>query len=248
MERMPLLLVGSYHMANPGLDLVNFQADDPRSARRQPEIQRVVQGLTRFCPTVVALEIPTEYEAEWNQNYRAWREAQFALTADERCQLGFQLAGAMGLDRIAAIDWNGASGYGPRDLGQILEWARAHRPDAYKRLMAPLEKAGAFADAQARSTIGQLLRSSNGPEGLRDDHRWYLEAAQVLCGDDFVGAEWVAGWYRRNLFIFARLAQLAEPGSRLLVLYGSGHIPLLRHFASESGRFALEDPLLYLPE
>lgn len=249
MERIPLLLVGSYHMDNPGLDAINVQADDPRSPQREPEIARVVQGLTRFHPTAVALEIEPAGAAGWNHKYRAWRAGQFDLTANEICQLGFQVAGAAGLDRIEAIDWNGEGGYGSRPHpGPILEWIQIHRPDTYARIAPVLPDPDAFTKIQARSTVGQLLRSVNQPERRGQDLRLYVNVATALNDEDFVGAAWVAGYYRRNLFIFARLSQLAQPGSRILVIYGHGHIPFLRHFAEASGRFVLEDPLGYLPE
>jgi hypothetical protein len=241
-------LVGSYHMENPGLDAYNFAIDDPLSLRRQSEIARVVQGLVDFRPTAIALEMEPEHKAAWNEKYRAWRVGQFRLTTDERCQLGFQVAAAVGAESLSAIDWNGESGYGPRPRpGQILEWIRSHQEETYARIAHLLPDLDAFAEAQARSTVGQLLRSLNEPETLDNGLRLYVDIATALNGDDFVGAEWVAGYYRRNLFIFARLRQLAQPGSRILVIYGAGHIPFLRQFAEASGRFVLEDPLAYLP-
>ena len=35
------LLLGTYHMGNPGLDVHNVQADDVLSPKRQEEIQRL---------------------------------------------------------------------------------------------------------------------------------------------------------------------------------------------------------------
>ena len=35
----PILILGTYHMANPGLDAYNVEADDVLSARRQEEIR-----------------------------------------------------------------------------------------------------------------------------------------------------------------------------------------------------------------
>jgi len=41
-DRTPVLIVGSYHMSNPGADRFNLESDDVLSARRQQEIEDVV--------------------------------------------------------------------------------------------------------------------------------------------------------------------------------------------------------------
>jgi hypothetical protein len=70
--------------------------------------------------------------------------------------------------------------------------------------------------------------------------------AQVGSGGHFVDAEWVAGYYWKNLFIVARLTALAEPGNRM-VIYGQGDIPFPRRFHGVGGRSMLEDPRRYAP-
>nr|WP_317984434.1 DUF5694 domain-containing protein [Clostridium sporogenes] len=53
-------------------------------------------------------------------------------------------------------------------------------------------------------------------------------------------------WYRRNLYIFANLQDIAEPDDRILVIYGAGHCKILQDFVSEYNKFELVDPLNYL--
>ena len=60
------------------------------------------------------------------------------------------------------------------------------------------------------------------------------------------GAEFNAMWYLRNAKIFAKLMTVAEPGDRILVVYGAGHAYWLRHFASETPGFTNVDPAPYL--
>lgn len=62
------------------------------------------------------------------------------------------------------------------------------------------------------------------------------------------GAELNALWYMRNAKIFAKLMTVAEPGDRLLVVYGGGHNYWLRHFASETPGYRSVDPVPYLEE
>lgn len=58
----------------------------------------------------------------------------------------------------------------------------------------------------------------------------------------------LANWYRRNFKIAATIHAVAEDGDRLVVIFGAGHIPVLEHALSSSGRFRLVDPLAFLPD
>src|SRR5215472_8533745 len=51
-----VLILGSYHMDNPGRDIVNLKADDVRAPKRQAEMRDLLDALTRFHPTKIAIE------------------------------------------------------------------------------------------------------------------------------------------------------------------------------------------------
>ncbi|HSM95857.1 MAG TPA: hypothetical protein VLT91_07430, partial [Rhizomicrobium sp.] len=53
-----VMIVGDFHMSNPGKDLHNVEADDMLSPTRQAEIAAVSDALARFHPTIVAAEWP----------------------------------------------------------------------------------------------------------------------------------------------------------------------------------------------
>ena len=53
-------------------------------------------------------------------------------------------------------------------------------------------------------------------------------------------------WYGRSLKIHGNLTQIAEPGDRILVIYGASHAPYLRQFGQDSGYFEVLDPLPFL--
>jgi len=52
--RAEVLVLGVYHMANPGRDIFNMKADDVLAPKRQAEIAQLVEVLRRFLPTKVA--------------------------------------------------------------------------------------------------------------------------------------------------------------------------------------------------
>src|SRR5260370_16794190 len=51
-----IMILGTYHMNNPGLDSVNLNADDVLSERRQAQINELLDKLARFKPTKIAIE------------------------------------------------------------------------------------------------------------------------------------------------------------------------------------------------
>lgn len=243
--RHSLLLVGSYHMENPGRDMHNPVADNLLAPPRQAQVDQVADRLLAFRPSLVALEIPIRREIAWARDYEAYGQGTLALTADERHQLGFRIAQRAHLSSVHAIDWNDDRG----DLGQVYRWAEERQPDLYERVHSFGEELTAeFQARQAAGTVGDLLAWINDPGVLQTHHQVYLDIARVGDRDNDLGAGWVTGWFGRNLRIFVNLVRLLkdEAPERVLVIYGFGHIPLLQQMARDSGLFHVESPLPYL--
>lgn len=244
--RLPVLLVGSYHMANPGLDRFNLQADDVLTPTRQAEIARLVQRLAAFRPSKVLIEQPWQDSAVATA-YRAYR-AGGALSANEYQQVGFRLAGQLGHVAVFPID------VGSTLIGSPVEtFLRAH-PEQGRRL-AELDRfgqgaMGVMAEWLAHGTVGEMLAHLNEPDRLRLANQPYLRFfLPLVAGDDYAGVDFVADWYRRNLRIMANIDRTAmDPGDRLFVIYGQGHAALLRPMLEDSGRLCPVDPLPFLRE
>ena len=246
-NRIPMLIVGSYHMANPGQDAFNLEADDVTTPRRQREIEAVVEALAAFRPTEVAIEGSYENRAKWQERYESYRAGEHELVPNEREQIGFRLADRMGLDSIRPVDVRTAF-----PMGDVQEAAGAN--PRYDSLMRAMGRFGertmeTLASWLREATVGEMLRRMNTPAALQANHGVYFEYfLPVMAADSFPGASLVESWYGRNLRIHALLQNLAEPGDRIFVIYGQGHAPTLRRFAADDPGFCLEDPLPYLEE
>ncbi len=239
-----VLLLGTGHWGNPNRDLLNAQYDDMLSPRRQREIRECVERLKRFRPTKVALEVPPARADALNEQYRRYQAGALSLTAGEEHQLGFRLAAELGHEQVYAIDWQGTMGF-----GRALTFAREHNQSA--RLDEHIDRmrreTADFAARMAALSVLDLLRAANDPANLQRNHQWYMLLALVGEGDRYVGAEAVSHWYERNLTIFVNLTRItASPRDRILVVIGSGHVPLLTHFVQGSGLYALEPVAPYL--
>jgi hypothetical protein len=63
----------------------------------------------------------------------------------------------------------------------------------------------------------------------------YYRMAHLGEPYDWAGADLMADWFRRNVRIYSNVVRLADsPNERVLVIFGSGHLPWLRYnFASD---------------
>jgi hypothetical protein len=246
-ERPTLLVLGAAHLNNPGRDLINLQVDDVLTEARQTQILAVVEQLTFFQPTHVAVEWPLRDQSALDARYQAYRAGQYRLSRDEVDQIGLRLAAKLGLTRIHAVDW---SENAPGDR-QDYDWA------AYGKAHGQRAQIAAISDPKRNlglvplgtQSIGAWFLQLNRSDVLAAGHRNYFDWASI--GDQAAqpGANWVGAWYGRNLRIFNNLVRLtARPDDRILAIYGAGHAYLLRQFAVESGAFRLVDVSAVLSE
>lgn len=240
-----LLIVGSPHLANPNRDDTRGNVPDVTAPERQRELQTLVDALARYGPTRIAVEVQVKDQARLNERYLAYRAGKYALTASEVDQIAFRLAAKLDLPRVEAVDWNGMPPMAEADFNYPA-WAAANGRDA--ELNAWMETAQASATARQAgmrcAPVSEWYREVNTPDYRAKDNQLYFGIA--MLGD--AGPNWLGGsWYMRNLRIFAQLRRVANPGDRVLVLYGAGHGFLLDQYARQSGAFTLSDPIAYLP-
>ncbi|MGB4774115.1 MAG: hypothetical protein WBP45_02995 [Daejeonella sp.] len=56
-KKAKLMILASYHMANPGADLMNMKADDVLAPNRQKELEELAKMIAKFKPTKIAVEV-----------------------------------------------------------------------------------------------------------------------------------------------------------------------------------------------
>ena len=78
-----IMILGSEHLANPGMDSFNKKMDDVLAPKRQREIEQLVEQLKAFNPTKIALEIDFSRNAEINAVYQGYLEGTYELKRNE---------------------------------------------------------------------------------------------------------------------------------------------------------------------
>jgi hypothetical protein len=237
-----VMIVGGFHMSNPGRDLHNMTVDDMLSPKRQAQIAAVTDGLNRFHPTVVAVEWPADIVATRYEQYLA---GTLKPSTNEVVQLGFRLAHSAGLKHVNGID---ADGDFPFDAVQA--YAKAHGQSALvDKAQADIEAQVQEGDRIIRSgSVSAMLRHLNEPAAVAASNGFYRNMLKVGGGTEQPGADLLTAWYHRNFLICANLLQLAKPGDHVVIFYGSGHGLLLRQCVRETPGYRLVEPNAYLPK
>ena len=220
-----VLVIGSYHMSNPGLDAVNITADDVRSPKRQREIEELAGRISRFRPTKVAVEIPFGRDSTSNALYRQYVAGTYALDRTEMQQLGFRIAKSAGLPRIHGVDYDLDV-----NVAAVLVWALTHgQPELATAAQTLSTRLVAEADSLMKhATVGEMVAALNSPRA-DSAHGIYMAALRVGADTSYPGATMTARWYERNLRIASNVLRLIEgPSDRVLVLIGAAHGPILR--------------------
>jgi len=236
-----VMVLASFHMANPGHDLHNLKVDDMLAPKRQAEIAALTSALARFKPTKVVVEWPADLASERYPKYLA---GTLPPSANETVQVAFRLAKMVGLKTVQGIDVDGDFPYEP-----VQAYAKAHGQTG---LLDPLNAAteeAMKADGQtlADKGVAALLRRLNDPAQVRSDHFWYRGVLRIGSGNTQPGVDLMSSWYKRNFMICANLLQMSQPGDRIVITYGAGHAQLLRQCVSESQGFELVEANDYLP-
>lgn len=233
--RAEIFVLGTYHMANPGRDLFNTQADDVLAPKRQAEIAQVIEVLKTFRPTKIAVEA-TAGDKRIAERYDAYLAGTHQLSRNEIEQLGYRLAKELGHKTVYAVDADGEFPF-PR----LAKYAKATGRQA--ELDAMMAEVGEMVKKQsaylASHTILEALLQLNSDAKVAEDLGYYFREAELGEPWDWAGADLVSDWFHRNMRIYTNVMQITAPEDRVLVIYGSGHLGWLQYAFGNNPRVRL---------
>lgn len=252
--QIEVMLLGVYHMANPGQDEHNLEADDVLADPRQRELETLVDRLGAWEPDYVAVEWPRDRQSEVSTAYEAYRAGELdgpvgeLERRNEIVQLGFRLAARKDHQSVSAIDHKL-----PMDahLDESEDVSLGDFPDP-EAVEYPLPDPEAMIREEnerlAESTISEFLVHLNREEQLRLNGSLTLAAGLTHDGErEHAGARLATAWYERNLRIVENLWDAVDAThERVCVPIGSAHVKPLRHFLDEVPMFCPVSPLSYL--
>jgi hypothetical protein len=241
-----IMVLGSYHMANPGADVFNMQADDVLSPNRQKEMEELVSLLLKYKPTKIILEVSSSIDSLYNDRYQAYVNGSHKLTANEAQQLGFRLAKYSGHKKVFCVDEEGKF-----DFDAVMQFAMKNgQGQSVQSMMGTIQNHIANENKLLlESTLSQYFKHMNSPENQEKGLDWYMKLLNISDGKSFPGPELVSDVYERNLKIMSNIFRITNnQDDRILVIYGNGHTAFFKSILLGSQRFEWVDVFDYFPK
>lgn len=228
--RAQIMLFGVFHFANPGHDVVKTDQVNVMTEDNQAYLEALAARIGEFNPTVVLLEFSPQREPEIQKRFQQYVDGQYELSANEIYQLGFRIAAISDADTIHGFDETEVQW----QAEPMFEYLESTDHAAGARLSAVIEEITADEEkAHAELSLSALLTRTNDPERDALNRSLYILTNPVGDDDNFVGADAAASWWHRNFRMYAVVQRHAQPGERVLVIGGQGHIAILRQLLAD---------------
>lgn len=221
-----VLLLGTFHFDNPGLDVAQFDNANVLTAIRQFEILDLVKKLRTFHPDKIYIESLPESQNSIDSLVDQYKKGKYNLKANEINQLGFRLAKELNLTTLRCIDYRNAD----FPFDSLMKSAgAAKQTDLIRFIQRTIDSIqNSFNAALKNKTIGQILLDYNSTQSIHEGIDFYFKLLPAGQEGNHVGSYLVSEWWRRNMIIYENiLKSLSGKEKRILVLFGASHTALL---------------------
>lgn len=246
MNKPKIMILGTFHFGSEeSIDILNIQNES-----RQNELKEIIKKISQFNPNKLCVELRPSEEEKLNRFFQEFlhnpnlnldkrlteiciKGSDYNITnsIDERIKFAFLLAKYNKISHIYGIDY-----YDGWTQPIVFKKAKENDILCEKLNQSFMEFANKYyAMFTEEITMEEIYRFFNNKETNELQHASsFLPFNDVELGDDSVGIDFVASWYKRNLHIFSNLKHICTNNDRILVLYGGGHLKLLRDFINDS--------------
>ena len=241
-----ILLLGTFHFMESSFDFYTDKVQD--------ELDDLTKKLLEFHPDTVVVEAAMHQQEVVSESYQKFNLKDlrnpekmrsetlgnihmFGQTCpitynNEAIQIGYRLGKLLNLDDIYAIDED-------IDLGESATKLMPFLTDTINELNENTNR-------HEKDSIIELYKYYNSVEWSKLNHNIYIRANAIKLDDFYTGVEMNTKWYERNLKIFANIQQLAGKSKKLFIIYGAGHLQLLKDFINADNNLHLVEVYQYL--
>lgn len=250
-KEIPVLLIGTFHLDNPNRDLANAQVGGVLEPPSQSALERLAEELAAWEPTVVAVEAPHTRREPLNTLYKSYRRGERSydemkpmpepfsdtFARNEVVQIGFRLAEMVELDEIEPIDHETSIPAYTSQSGVTDVFNSLPRPDEVEYDVAtPADIEKDIEDLLAKDPLDEAVRAMNQPALLKANHD-LMFAASLEHQDEDAAIGHLVAWYERNIRTVRTLYSRCAIDDRVVLVFGNGHINVLRHLLEEAPMF-----------
>lgn len=255
-KQAELLLIGTFHFHNPGLDIAKTKTFDVMTPKVQAELETITNKISQFAPDKIFVEwssddqagldalytqyLGEKYEEYIKTKYPNPKSRDFYLK-NEIIQLAFRAGKKAKLTKIYALDYNKTSF--PYD-SVMKAMKEAQQETLIKGIEGDLKAVETnFNKKVETSTLTQILLDFNTKEDLKANKAFYIDRLnRAGTTSNFAGPYLVSEWYRRNLYMYSLVQKSVQASDdKVMVLVGSGHAAMMKEFIELDNRFRIQE-------
>ncbi len=244
-KRAEILLLGTFHFNYPDAD--GYKTPDSlridiNSKERQREIDEVIGAIEKFQPTIIAIEALPKEQEKYDALYKKYLAGNYELGRSESFQIGFKLAKKLNLANVFCIDSKPFVKTLYETDSLLAKKYNLDNDKVFADLSLKYEAFYNYDDTlQKGMTLKNYLLLINSDQYLKYDSGQYLTYTRNGTNSEPIGADgFISKWFNRNARIFSNIQRLAgSKEDRILVIFGGGHIPILKFLAESSQEFKL---------
>lgn len=234
-----VLNFATFHLTNT--TDANSSVVDINNPEVKRDVNRIVQKLIEFKPTIICVEIPKKYSEGANEIYQEYKIDQSRKTnwTEEINLIAFEVGRLSGVDSIYGIDY--PIGF---DYPKLIEMAEnSHSPTTIKFLEDSSKSHEKYNDL---SLLGKF-RALNSAEWRSETLNYYNFLSTMHSEENLEGVEIISEFYKRNLAIYSNFYEVPKKKTdRVLIILGGAHSAFLDVFLKNDTNFELLDPEEYV--
>lgn len=242
-----IFLLGSFHFLEYDYGYYTSAVQD--------KLRKMVDEIALFKPDTIAVEAALRVQIDIDECYNRLDIESFNSSDimksgtlgniaifnqtvpvtynNEAVQIAFRLGKLLGHKKIYAVDDDTI----PEmvDADEISDEVKAMLNGAYSAL-----------NNSSYFSLFDYLEYVNTSEWSDINQHTYMLLNSVGACESYTGVKYTSKWYERNLRIFANIQKLCSTSKRMFILYGAGHLKLLREFIRYTDNMRLTDISEYI--
>lgn len=237
-KKKQILLIGTFHYANPGLDVAQLNNFNIMSEKSQKELETMSDKIKKFGPDKIFVEWEFSKQTELDKFYNKNTDSLFKTDKNEITQLALRTAKKLNHKKIYGMDLYTSFPYD----SLMMAMEKANQTDLMAKNKSTTESFQKNHNERiVKSSLQEMMLYYNKKQTENENIQWYLEIANRTGNpDDFTGPSLVSNWYKRNLYMYSLIQKLTEStDNKIMVLVGAGHSSIIRELIAHDPAFEI---------
>lgn len=240
-DKVTVLNFATFHLSNT--TDANSSTVDINNPSVKKDVNKIVQKLVEFNPTIICVEVPKNVSDVTNEIYQEYKLDQTKTTnwTEEINSIAFEVGRLSGVEKIYGIDYKLGFNY-----PKLMELAKESDSEYNKEFLKQN-----FNDLQEYNDLSLLgkFRIMNTESWRSELLNFYNFLSTIHTKDSLQGVEIIADFYKRNLSIYSNFSDVPKNSKdRILVILGGAHSAFLDLFLKNNPSINLVDPKEYVVE